>query len=101
MTKIKVTPDDSIEALLPAKTVISAVATTIDGTHHTVEVVNPLGHPDNPMQDRHIEEKFIALAEPLLGQDRCRTALDRWWRVRTAPDVSQLIQLLDIKATTF
>ena len=97
MAKIKVTPDDSIEALLPAKTVIRAVATTLDGTRHTVEVVNPLGHPDNPMQDRHIEEKFLALAERVLGRERSRTALDSWWNVRNAPDISQLIQLLDVK----
>ena len=100
MAKIKVIADEAIEALLPEKTLIRVVATTLDGTRHTVEIVNPLGHPDNPMQDRHIEEKFKALAEPVLGQERCRTALDRWWNVRTAPDIGQLIQLLDIKATS-
>jgi len=99
MAKIKVIPDDSIEALLPEKTLIRVVATTIDGTRHSVEVVNPLGHPDNPMQDQHIEEKFMVLAEPVLGRERCRAALDRWWRVRDAEDVSKLIQMLDLNAT--
>ncbi len=101
MGKIKVIPDDAIEALLPAKTVIRVVATTVDLIRHTVEVVNPLGHPDNPMQDRHIEEKFTVLAEPVLGRERCRTALDRWWNVRAATDVDQLIQLLDVRANSF
>jgi 2-methylcitrate dehydratase len=96
MAKIKVIPDQAIEALLPEKTLIRVVATTIDGARHSVEVVNPLGHPDNPMQDRHIEEKFIALAEPVLGQERCRRAVDEWWQVRDAEDVNGLIQLLDI-----
>jgi len=99
MAKIKVIPDESIEALLPEKTLIRVVATTIDGTRHSVEVVNPLGHPDNPMQDQHIEEKFMVLAEPVLGRERCRAALDRWWRVRDAEDVSKLIQMLDLNAT--
>jgi 2-methylcitrate dehydratase len=99
MARIKVIPDDSIEALLPAKTVIRVSATAIDGTRHTVEVVNPLGHPDNPMQDRHIEEKFTALAAPVLGQQRCRTALDSWWSVRDAKNIGELIQLVDITAT--
>ena len=98
MAKIKVIPDDSIEAMLPQKTLIRVVATTLDGTRHMVEVVNPLGHPDNPMQDRHIEEKFIALAEPVLGQEHCRTAIDRWWRVHAIGDVSQLIQMLALNA---
>jgi 2-methylcitrate dehydratase len=98
MAKIKVIPDDSIEALLPEKTLIRVIATTLDGTRHAVEVVNPLGHPDNPMQDQHIEEKFITLVEPVLGQDRCRTALARWWRVRDVEDIGRLIQMLDLNA---
>jgi 2-methylcitrate dehydratase PrpD len=68
MAKIKVIPDEAIEALLPEKTLIRVVATTLDGARHSVEVVNPLGHPDNPMQDRHIEEKFIALADLFSGR---------------------------------
>jgi 2-methylcitrate dehydratase len=99
MAKIKVVPDEAIEACLPEKTLIRVAATTIGGARHSIEVVNPLGHPDNPMQDRHIEEKFMMLAEPVLGQGRCRTALDRWWRVRDIEDISQLIQLLDLNET--
>ena len=96
MQKIKVIPDDEIEALLPGKTLLRVVATANDGTRHSVEVANPLGHPDNPMQDRHIEEKFVALAKPVIGIKRVRMALDRWWRVESSDDVSALMQLLDI-----
>jgi 2-methylcitrate dehydratase len=97
MAKVKVIADEAIEALSPEKTVIRVVATTLDGATHRVEVVNPLGHPDNPMQDQHIEEKFIALAEPALGEQRCKTAVQRWWQVQTAEDMRALIQLLDIE----
>jgi 2-methylcitrate dehydratase len=99
MAKIKVIPDAAIESLLPEKTLIRVVATTMDGARHSVEVANPLGHPDNPMQDRHIEEKFMTLAESVLGRERCRTALNGWWRIREAEDMSQLIRQLDIRAT--
>ena len=77
MQKIKVIPDDAIEALLPAKTLIRVVATTADGARHSVEVENPLGHPDNPMQDHHIEEKFMALAEPVAWQRSQRSTRSR------------------------
>ena len=97
MAKIKVIPDEDIEALLSEKTIIRVAATAISGAHYSVEVVNPLGHPDNPMEDRHIEEKFLTLAEPVLGKARSRTALDGWWRVHDAQDVSRLIQLLDLE----
>lgn len=96
MAKIKVVADDAIEALLPAKTLLRVEATAIDGRRHSIEIVNPLGHPDNPMRDSHIEEKFISLAEPVLGNSRCRAALDRWWKVPQAEDVGALIRLLDV-----
>src|SRR6266478_6055051 len=98
MQKIKVIPDDAIEALLPEKTLLRVLATTSDGTRHSIEVENPLGHPDNPMQDSDIEDKFMALAEPVIGKVRARNALDRWWQVEKAKDVSALMQLLDVGA---
>ena len=97
MAKIKVVPDESIEALLPEKTLVRVKATSISGESYSIEVVNPLGHPDNPMEDRHIEEKFLALAEPVIGKDRCSSLLDAWWHVHDAQDVSRLIQLLDLE----
>ena len=57
MSKIKVTVDDALEAMLP-RMVLRVVATTMTARSHSVEIVDPLGHPDNPMQDKDIEEKF-------------------------------------------
>ena len=96
MAKIKVIPDDAIEAMLPEKTFLRAVATTNDGVRHTCEVVNPLGHPDNPMQDRDIEEKFRALGEPVLGAERSRAAWEGWRDVTPSADVAGLLELLDL-----
>jgi 2-methylcitrate dehydratase PrpD len=100
MAKIKVIPDDSIEALLPEKTFIRVAATANDGTSYSVEVMNPLGHPDNPMEDPHIEKKFLTLAEPVIGKERGRVALGSWWCVDDAADVSRLLKLLDLKSAT-
>lgn len=96
VSKIKVIPDDAIEALLPQNTFMRVVATTMDGRRHVIEVTNPLGHPENPMQDRDIEEKFVSLAEPALGATSCGAALDGWWRVDEAAEVSALMQLIDV-----
>lgn len=96
MRKIKVIADDAIEALLP-KVRLRVIATANDGSHHEVQVENPLGHPDHPMQDHHIEEKFFALTTPILGEQRSRAALASWWRVADASDVGALIRLLDLE----
>ena len=100
MAKIRVIPDDKIEALLPEKTLMRAVATANNGASYSVEVINPLGHPDNPMEPPHTEEKFLTLAEPVIGKERSRAALDGWWHIDDAKDVRQLLQLLDLKSST-
>jgi 2-methylcitrate dehydratase len=96
MSKITVTTDRKIEAMLPETMAIRVVARTRDGVLHEVEITNPLGHPENPMDDAEIEKKFCALGKPAIGEDRCRDALDGWWRVSEAPDLRPLIALLDL-----
>jgi len=95
MAKIKVTVDEAIEALLPDMA-LRVVAKTHEGARHTVEVGNPLGHPNNPMQDEHIGEKFALLAAPVIGEQRSAEALARWWRVRDAGDMRPLVQMINL-----
>jgi 2-methylcitrate dehydratase len=94
MNKIQVVVDDDIEAQSKERVILRARATTNAGILHEVEVVNPLGHPDNPMQDKDIDAKFLALAEPVLGKDRSQAALVGWWKVADGDDVGSLVQLL-------
>ncbi len=96
MAKITVTADADIEAMLPDHMAVRVSVRMRDGTTHEVEVIDPLGHPNNPMQVSDIEKKFIAQGEPAIGAERCRAALDAWWRVQDAADLRPLIALLDI-----
>ena len=96
MAKIKVTVDDEIERLIAEKVVLRTRVTTLDGTTHDVEVVNPLGHPDNPMDDEAIREKFSLLAGPVLGQKRCNETLDLWWRMPEALDLRALLDAVEL-----
>jgi 2-methylcitrate dehydratase PrpD len=95
MAMIKVTADDAIEALLPDMA-LRVVAMTHDGARHVVEVGNPLGHPNNPMRDEHVGEKFAALTRPVIGEMRSADTLAQWWRLRDAGDLRPLIRLLDL-----
>jgi len=95
MAKIKVTVDEAIEAMLPDMS-LRVVASTHDGGRHTVEVGNPLGHPNNPMRDEHIGEKFALLAEPVIGETRSAETLARWWQVRDAGDMRVLVKLINL-----
>jgi 2-methylcitrate dehydratase len=96
MAKIRVAPDPELDALLPETVLLRVHTTTRDGATHNLEIVNPLGHPANPMNDQHIEEKFSTLAEPVLGAPRVRTILDQWWQIDTAPDLAPALAALDL-----
>ena len=96
MGKLKVIVDDTLEAMLP-RMVLRITATTTDGKQHSVEIVDPLGHPDNPMQDKDIEDKFSAMAEPVLGAGRSRSALDAFWNAGAAGNIGALFAMLDLK----
>ena len=96
LKKITVTTDPAIEAMVPEVMMVRAIARTRDGTAHEVEIANPLGHPENPMQDSDIEKKFRSQAEPAIGADRCGAVLEAWWRTGDAADLRPLIKMLDI-----
>jgi 2-methylcitrate dehydratase len=95
MAKITVTVDDALEAMVP-KMGMRVLATANDGRQHTVKIVDPKGQPDNPMKDDDIEDKFNAMAVPVLGEGRCRQALAGWWRIRNSESVAALTALLDL-----
>jgi hypothetical protein len=48
------------------------------------------------MRDKDIDEKFLSLAEPVLGQARSRAALAGWRQVAQAATLAPLIELLDL-----
>jgi 2-methylcitrate dehydratase PrpD len=41
-----------------------------DGTSHTNEIIVPKGETGHPMPRREVEEKFISLAAPIIGDER-------------------------------
>ena len=52
------------------------------------------GHPDNPMTDAELEDKFRALAAPRLDRRSCDAILARLWALETLPDIGELVDLL-------
>ena len=96
LKKITVTTDPAIEALIPHTMMLRAIARTSDGAIHEAEIANPLGHPENPMQDSDIEKKFCSQGAPVIGDDRCGAVLAAWWQVGDAADMRPLITMLDI-----
>jgi 2-methylcitrate dehydratase PrpD len=62
-----------------------------DGSELTEEVTHATGSPQNPLSDQRLEEKFLALATPTIGESAAKTLLDRLWHLDEAASIAGLV----------
>jgi 2-methylcitrate dehydratase PrpD len=98
MQKIRVAQDEAVEAQWPATVVMRVEVRTTSGERQRFEVVNPLGHEQNPMGDQHIEAKFERLAGPRYGAAVSRQILTRWRQVDRLAALGEALDLLTFPA---
>jgi 2-methylcitrate dehydratase len=94
----RVTVERSAEltALYPEAVANIVTARTRDGRTHIERCDFPPGSAKNPLSDSQVEEKFRALAEPLLGPDRATRLLDAIWGLEAMESVRGLLALAEI-----
>jgi 2-methylcitrate dehydratase PrpD len=93
MERITVAVDDEIDRVYPAPHRMRVLATDTEGGSYEIDITNPLGHEDNPMQHADIDAKFRRLAAPLFDSDQIDTALRTWWRCDDLP-IAEALDLL-------
>jgi len=93
LNKIVVTADPEIEKVFPALQRVIVRIHTIDGREFTTQLDYPKGDPRNPLTDEEIEEKFEALAEPVMSPEARRRAMDAIWNLDKQPSVTGLMKL--------
>ncbi len=94
LNKVEVVADPEIEALFPKLQRVVVTIHTTDGRELTRQVDYPKGDPRNPLTDREIEEKFDALAGPVLpagGTDRVKEMV---WKLDQLSSISELMNAL-------
>jgi 2-methylcitrate dehydratase PrpD len=64
-----------------------------DGRTLSRHVAHNLGTPDNPMSDRQLEDKFLALASPVLGPACADRLAGMCWRILELDDIRALVEL--------
>jgi 2-methylcitrate dehydratase PrpD len=64
------------------------------GRVHTEEVIVPKGERENPMRVRDIEEKFLALAVPVLGDAKAKSLIDEVASLSIRSSLEPLIEAL-------
>jgi 2-methylcitrate dehydratase PrpD len=64
-----------------------------DGRTLERRVAHNLGTPDNPMTDQQLEDKFVALAAPVLGQARTEQLAETCWKLIELDHIRGLLDL--------
>lgn len=77
-----------------SKRAASVAVTLADGRTLRRFVADNKGTPDNPFDDEEIESKFLAVAEPALGDTAAREVLGLCWQVDQVDDVSPIIRAM-------
>ena len=95
MARITVRQDEEIERRFPAAVVMRVAARSHAGKEHRIEIVDPRGHPRNPMSDDEISLKFRGLAEPVLGPRQADDALSLLWEIERQASLAPLFRLLE------
>ncbi|MCC6890643.1 MAG: MmgE/PrpD family protein [Hyphomicrobiales bacterium] len=86
--KIVVTTDAGLRKDEAQAALVSATGERIE-----INVPHASGTIDNPMSDAAIESKFMANAEPAVGEERARRIAATTWRLEQLADVRELIAL--------
>jgi 2-methylcitrate dehydratase len=93
LEKVEVTADPDIEAVFPElQRVIVTIATT-GGDELTEQLDYPKGDPRNPLTEQEIEEKFDALAAPVLSDGARKRLKDAVWKLEKLDSVSALMEM--------
>jgi 2-methylcitrate dehydratase len=93
LSKVEVVADPDIEAVFPElQRVIVSVRTT-DEREFKEQLDYPKGDPRNPLTDQEIEEKFDALAAPVLSDEARARLKDAVWNLEKLDSVTALMDL--------
>ncbi|HVZ15929.1 MAG TPA: hypothetical protein VG897_02345, partial [Terriglobales bacterium] len=94
LKKVEVVADPEIEKVFPALQRVAVKITTVDGRSFEKQLDYPKGDPRNPLTDREIEEKFEALAGPVMSQAAQQKLKDAIWNLEKCSSVHELMSLM-------
>ncbi len=90
MKKIDVQIDPDLDASFPGQRAARVSIETSDG--RSCEYLQPArkGDPELPLTDRNLEDKYLELASPVLGDAAARRLVEKLWRLEKIAHVCEL-----------
>jgi 2-methylcitrate dehydratase PrpD len=88
MKKIEVVIDPELDAAFPNQRAARVAIDTTDG--RSVEYLQPArkGDPELPLTDRDLEDKYLELASPVLGEATAKALAAKLWKLETLPNMT-------------
>ncbi len=93
LNKVEVIADPEIEAVFPKLQRVIVKIETDDGRELTKSLDYPKGDPRNPLSDTEVEEKFDALASPVLSEVGRKRLKDAVWGLESVGSIKELMGL--------
>jgi 2-methylcitrate dehydratase len=94
LRKVEVVADPEIEKLFPRLQRVVVRIDTTDGRSFEKTIDYPKGDPRNPLTDEEIEEKYHALAAPIMSRERRQTLADAIWKLDQQPSITVLMAMM-------
>ena len=94
--KVKVEASDECTRFFPEQRLSIVTITTGQGQKFQERLGYHRGHPNNPITDAEIEEKFRSMAEGLLTEDQTEEIIQRVWDLDQESSLGEFLQLLRV-----
>jgi 2-methylcitrate dehydratase PrpD len=89
--RLSVHASEEVDRLYPRLRPARVTVVTTDGKSHTRKADEALGSAIVPFDDDRLKQKFLALAEPVLGPQRTRRVLEQAWSIEEIADIAPFI----------
>jgi len=86
MTHITLGVDPALDAAFPRQRAARVSIRLRDGRSETMLQPTRKGDPDAPLSDAELDDKFLELAAPIVGDLSAYALLDRLWHIETLPE---------------
>ena len=96
MGKVKVTGEIELDRYFPQSWPGRVRISLRDGSSHTREIIIPKGEKENPMSVQEVEEKFLSLAAPVLGDSKARSVIGEVQALADRDSLDELLALLKV-----
>jgi 2-methylcitrate dehydratase PrpD len=89
MARIDVAIDPELDAAFPRQRAARVAFVARDGRREEFLQPTRIGDPDAPLLDAQLDEKYLELAVPVIGEARARKLLDRLWKLEQSKTITE------------